>query len=89
MNNSRFIYSTESGRIFPSCGHPIKKCTCKKRELPRNNRYTLMMELLESEERSRAVREKQSQQFLESLLLIETLSSLLRHRNVNVELVVQ
>jgi translation initiation factor 1 len=32
MGNSRLVYSTESGRICPSCGHPIKKCTCKKKK---------------------------------------------------------
>ncbi len=31
MNDSRLVYSTESGRICPSCGHPAKKCTCKKK----------------------------------------------------------
>jgi translation initiation factor 1 len=31
MDNSRLVYSTESGRICPSCGHPAKKCTCKKK----------------------------------------------------------
>ena len=30
MDNNRLVYSTESGRICPSCGHPTTKCTCKK-----------------------------------------------------------
>ena len=30
MGNSRLVYSTESGRICPSCGNPTAKCTCKK-----------------------------------------------------------
>ena len=32
MNYNRLVYSTESGRNCPSCGHPIKKCTCKKKK---------------------------------------------------------
>ena len=32
MDNNRLVYSTESGRICPSCGHPTKKCTCKKKK---------------------------------------------------------
>ena len=32
MNDSRLVYSTQSGRICPSCGCPTKKCTCKKKE---------------------------------------------------------
>ena len=30
MNNTRLVYSTESGRIFNSCEQPAKKCICKK-----------------------------------------------------------
>ena len=32
MGNNRLVYSTESGRICPSCGHPTSKCTCKKKK---------------------------------------------------------
>jgi len=32
MNNNRLVYSTESGRICPSCEHPTSKCTCKKKK---------------------------------------------------------
>lgn len=32
MGNSRLVYSTESGRICPSCGRQTKKCTCKKKK---------------------------------------------------------
>ena len=32
MDNTRFVYSTELGRICPSCGHPATKCTCKKKK---------------------------------------------------------
>ena len=32
MGNNRLVYSTESGRICPSCGHPAAKCTCKKKK---------------------------------------------------------
>jgi translation initiation factor 1 len=30
MDNSRLVYSTESGKICPSCQKPVSKCTCKK-----------------------------------------------------------
>jgi translation initiation factor 1 len=32
MNNDRLVYSTESGRICPSCNNPATKCTCKKKK---------------------------------------------------------
>ena len=32
MNNTRLVYSTESGRMCPSCGHTAAKCTCKKKK---------------------------------------------------------
>jgi len=32
MGNNRLVYSTESGRICPSCGHPATRCTCKKKK---------------------------------------------------------
>jgi translation initiation factor 1 len=32
MDNTRLVYSTKSGRICPSCGHPTTKCICKKKE---------------------------------------------------------
>ena len=32
MDNTRLVYSTESGRICPSCRHPTVKCTCKKKK---------------------------------------------------------
>jgi len=32
MNNSRLVYSTESGRICPSCEQPPAKCICKKKK---------------------------------------------------------
>ena len=32
MDDSRLVYSTESGRICPSCGQPTTKCTCKKKK---------------------------------------------------------
>jgi len=31
MDNSRIVYSTESGRICSSCQKPIADCTCKKK----------------------------------------------------------
>jgi translation initiation factor 1 len=32
MNNSRLVYSTESGKICPTCQKPVSKCTCKKKK---------------------------------------------------------
>ena len=32
MDNSRLIYSTESGKICPSCQKPVSKCSCKKKK---------------------------------------------------------
>jgi len=30
MDNSRLVYSTESGKICPSCQKQVSQCTCKK-----------------------------------------------------------
>ena len=30
MKNSRSVYSTETGRLCPKCGHPVNGCECKK-----------------------------------------------------------
>jgi translation initiation factor 1 len=32
MDNSRLVYSTESGRICPLCKKPVADCTCKKKK---------------------------------------------------------
>jgi translation initiation factor 1 len=32
MDNSRLVYSTESGKICPSCKKPVSECTCKKKK---------------------------------------------------------
>jgi len=32
MDNSRLIYSTESGKICPSCQKPVSECACKKKK---------------------------------------------------------
>jgi translation initiation factor 1 len=32
MNDSRLVYSTETGRICPQCGKPVSACCCKKRK---------------------------------------------------------
>ena len=32
MDNSRLVYSTESGKICPLCRKPILDCTCKKKK---------------------------------------------------------
>ncbi len=34
MNDSRLVYSTESGRICPACGRPAACCTCGKKKGP-------------------------------------------------------
>jgi translation initiation factor 1 len=31
-NNSRLVYSTESGRLCPNCGKPEKTCSCKRKK---------------------------------------------------------
>ncbi len=30
MDNSRPVYSTETGRICPECGRPVSQCPCKR-----------------------------------------------------------
>ena len=32
MDNSHLVYSTESGKICPSCQKSISECTCKKKK---------------------------------------------------------
>ena len=32
MDNSQLVYSTESGKICPSCQKPVADCTCKKKK---------------------------------------------------------
>ena len=32
MDDSRLVYSTESGKICPSCQKPVTECTCKKKK---------------------------------------------------------
>jgi translation initiation factor 1 len=32
MDNSKLVYSTESGNICPKCERQIKKCVCKKKQ---------------------------------------------------------
>ncbi len=32
MNNSRLVYSTETGRICSLCGKPVSACACKKKK---------------------------------------------------------
>jgi len=34
MDNSRRVYSTESGRICPSCEKPLAVCACRKKQAP-------------------------------------------------------
>ena len=29
LDNSRLVYSTDSGRVCPDCGKPVIKCSCK------------------------------------------------------------
>ncbi|MFC1857915.1 translation initiation factor Sui1 [Thermodesulfobacteriota bacterium] len=33
MEDSRLVYSTESGRICPSCGKPASTCICKTKKV--------------------------------------------------------
>jgi translation initiation factor 1 len=33
MGNSRFVYSTETGRMCPVCNRPASRCTCKSDKL--------------------------------------------------------
>jgi translation initiation factor 1 len=32
MDDSRLVYSTDTGRICPECGRPVSACSCKKRK---------------------------------------------------------
>jgi len=32
MENSRLVYSTETGKICPWCQKPVSECTCKKKK---------------------------------------------------------
>jgi translation initiation factor 1 len=32
MDNSQLVYSTETGKICPSCQKPVSKCSCKKKK---------------------------------------------------------
>ena len=32
MDNSRLVYSTETGKICPSCQRSVSECTCKKKK---------------------------------------------------------
>jgi translation initiation factor 1 len=32
MDNTRLVFSTESGKICPACQKPILKCNCKKKK---------------------------------------------------------
>ena len=32
MDNSQLVYSTESGKICPSCQKSVSECTCKKKK---------------------------------------------------------
>lgn len=32
MDDSRPVYSTETGRICPECGRPVSQCACKKKK---------------------------------------------------------
>ena len=32
MDNSRLVYSTETGKICPTCQKPVTDCTCKKKK---------------------------------------------------------
>ena len=34
MNDSRLVYSTDAGRICPSCAKPLAACACRKKQAP-------------------------------------------------------
>ena len=34
MGNSRWVYSTDSGRVCPSCAKPLAECICGKKQVP-------------------------------------------------------
>lgn len=34
-DHSRLVYSTETGRVCPACGRPLKKCACKDKQAPK------------------------------------------------------
>ena len=34
MSNSRLVYTTDSGRICPSCAKPLAVCACRKKQAP-------------------------------------------------------
>ncbi len=38
MNESRLVYSTDTGRTCPKCGQPQSKCVCKKKRSKAENR---------------------------------------------------
>ena len=32
VDDSCLVYSTDSGRVCPDCGKPVKKCSCKRKK---------------------------------------------------------
>lgn len=40
MNDTRLVYSTETGRICPECGRPASDCTCKKNKIAKTDKPT-------------------------------------------------
>ena len=34
MDDSRLVYSTDAGRICPSCAKPLAACACRKKQAP-------------------------------------------------------
>jgi len=32
MDNSKLVYSTETGRVCPACQKPVLNCSCKKKK---------------------------------------------------------
>jgi translation initiation factor 1 len=41
MNDSRLVYSTETGRICPACGRPGSACSCKEKKAVRTDRQPM------------------------------------------------
>lgn len=35
--NKGVVYSTDTGRVCPSCGHPVNSCCCSKKSAPKGD----------------------------------------------------
>ena len=39
--NARLVYSTDSGRVCPTCAKPAKSCSCKRKKATTQNKINL------------------------------------------------